>query len=825
MKCLHQHQPNAEKLGHQHLSSTASRATIMWSMAAVVALLASQILVGALTSEDIAIRKQLKANIFSSLTNQEGARIASGNSTLTENFVVKESTFLHFVIPDVAAEGFAKEIKLPEGMELAKVKILEWDRPYYYLTANPYRANLGPAPIERLEWLTFVTTEEDTVPRYLVIEGYTNDERFDIVSGPEPSNNYTYVAVEGLASGLVEVAVTDIKTQFNVSFTVPKKRLRNTRRLSKMMASAVSKNYYRNSIYDYSFFNDDFTEARLTRVSRRNVHVAVKHSRFGRFTYKKPRHTLLYTEPISFITQLWVNLYDPAINKSANPVIIAAAQEFMQQKFAQLRFYAAAQLENGSGGEAITSIKVDEQPPAIFINFIVPFKNLKKFKEMISLPANLKLARQAIISPLTHTHAGRNRHSHIPSKHYMIALNVYHTSIGGQQGFRAEWSTFVTSEDDGHRKPYFNVVDVSSSIASLDVINLFTQPAEKFVYAKNKKGDIITNIIDGDLKFEASFPFPDINQCRRGVDYNFIRANDRIYWGNTSVYDRGYYNDEAFNAKITIIPPSKIKVLDNTRWAGIINPIPFQTFAFCNSVTYVVQPWLNIEEIEPIDNVDVDNNDSDSDACKTIKPLDDFNLEQYASKKWYSHQQREQPFTSEALFYCISAEYSFLDYNKLPFEALGLGNGFTIKIFNKGQDVNGTVFTSDDEFAEGGMKVPSPLCAGQGVFDGDKDSQITVGFCAIPVAAFQQSNYYVLAYNEEDGAALIAGGQADVPNTNGDGLCTYSNIQNGLWIFSRSPVRNETLIEKYRNIAIDNGIDPSMMKDVLQVDCSHNDRK
>ena len=110
MKCLHQHQPNAEKLGHQHLSSTASRATIMWSMAAVVALLASQILVGALTSEDIAIRKQLKANIFSSLTNQEGARIASGNSTLTENFVVKESTFLHFVIPDVAAEGFAKEM-------------------------------------------------------------------------------------------------------------------------------------------------------------------------------------------------------------------------------------------------------------------------------------------------------------------------------------------------------------------------------------------------------------------------------------------------------------------------------------------------------------------------------------------------------------------------------------------------------------------------------------------------------------------------------------------------------------------------------------------
>jgi len=205
--------------------------------------------------------------------------------------------------------------------------------------------------------------------------------------------------------------------------------------------------------------------------------------------------------------------------------------------------------------------------------------------------------------------------------------------------------------------------------------------------------------------------------------------------------------------------------------------------------------------------------------CKTVQTLDEFEIEQYISKKWYSQQQRPVQFNSEALFYCITAEYSFLDSTDDP---LAITNGFDVKVFNKGQDVDGNIFTSDDEFAEGGVPVPSGLCAGQKVFDGDKDSELTVGFCSISVFAFGPSNYWVLAYDEEEGAALIAGGQPDTPNSNGDGLCTYSDPISGLWIFTRSPVRNETLIEKYRGIAIDNGIDPSMMKDVAQEDCAYS---
>jgi len=206
-------------------------------------------------------------------------------------------------------------------------------------------------------------------------------------------------------------------------------------------------------------------------------------------------------------------------------------------------------------------------------------------------------------------------------------------------------------------------------------------------------------------------------------------------------------------------------------------------------------------------------------TCKPVQTLDEFDIDQFRSKKWYSHQQRPTIFNTETYFYCITAEYSLLDPNNVPFEPVGIENGFDVKVFNKGQDVNGNIVTSDDEFAEGGVPVPSPLCAAQNVFEGDKDSELTVGFCAIPAVGFEQSNYWVLAYDEEEGAALVAGGQPDTPNSNRDGLCTYGDNVTGLWIFMRSPERDETLIEKYRKIARDNGIDPSIMLDVVQEGC------
>ena len=141
-------------------------------------------------------------------------------------------------------------------------------------------------------------------------------------------------------------------------------------------------------------------------------------------------------------------------------------------------------------------------------------------------------------------------------------------------------------------------------------------------------------------------------------------------------------------------------------------------------------------------------------------------------------------------------------------EAAGITNEYSYKVFNYAEDIDGKVYPSDDEVSESGGPLPGgPLLVGSQVFEGDKASEATVGFCSFPATTqTMQSHYWVLAYEEEEGYALIAKGQPFVPTI--DGLCTYGNTFARLWIFSRSPVRNEFMIEKYRATAIDNGIDP-----------------
>ena len=147
-----------------------------------------------------------------------------------------------------------------------------------------------------------------------------------------------------------------------------------------------------------------------------------------------------------------------------------------------------------------------------------------------------------------------------------------------------------------------------------------------------------------------------------------------------------------------------------------------------------------------------------------------------------------------------------------------VGGGVRYIRYNVAQDAAGEVYTSDDQ-DQLGPTAAGPLCGAQFAFADEGPAKLTVGQCFLPPTTFGSSNYWVLAHDEEEGMALI-GGQPDVPSGDpAEGLCTFSSPFSGLWIFSRSPVRNEAMIRKYRNIAKEKGIDPTIMLDVKQDDC------
>lgn len=207
--------------------------------------------------------------------------------------------------------------------------------------------------------------------------------------------------------------------------------------------------------------------------------------------------------------------------------------------------------------------------------------------------------------------------------------------------------------------------------------------------------------------------------------------------------------------------------------------------------------------------------------CQTIVtplPDADFDIDAFRSAKWYAQQQRDNLFfQGVGEERCTTAQYFILDPTSTE-QAAAIANGHEIRVFNSLQDGEGNLFTSDDDVINpfnGDVLFKGGLCASQkGLV-----SQLFVTQCDGSTAV-GDTNYIVVAYDEEEGYALIAGEmQAQVP-TSDPGLCTYANPVSGIWIFARSPIRNEAMIEKYRMIAAANGLSPTMLKDVSHVGCA-----
>ena len=178
----------------------------------------------------------------------------------------------------------------------------------------------------------------------------------------------------------------------------------------------------------------------------------------------------------------------------------------------------------------------------------------------------------------------------------------------------------------------------------------------------------------------------------------------------------------------------------------------------------------------------------------------------------------ENAYTPLDQNYCVSAKYRLKQGPSFPW-------GYRVEVTNVAQDEDGNT--------SGGT-----LCAN---FNDDDPSKLNVAPCFVP--QLWSGPYWVVAYNETEGYALISGGQPDevVPDETGCGgtsddsnddgsssppspsyaCCrTGTGINgSGLWIFSRSRDRDDALISTVREIAKDAGFATSVLFDVNQTSC------
>jgi len=178
--------------------------------------------------------------------------------------------------------------------------------------------------------------------------------------------------------------------------------------------------------------------------------------------------------------------------------------------------------------------------------------------------------------------------------------------------------------------------------------------------------------------------------------------------------------------------------------------------------------------------------------CKEVVPVADFDIEAYTTGRWYIHQQAVTRYSPVEQNFCVSALYVLKDR--------GTFWGYTVSVNNSAQNKDGDIFGGE-------------LCA----YRTDSNlGKLAVAPCWLP--KFFAGPYWVVAYDETEGYALVSGGQPTQPGNNG--CRTGTGINNsGLWIFTRSSTRNDDLIAKVRGIAEDAGFDISVLNDVDHTNC------
>lgn len=181
--------------------------------------------------------------------------------------------------------------------------------------------------------------------------------------------------------------------------------------------------------------------------------------------------------------------------------------------------------------------------------------------------------------------------------------------------------------------------------------------------------------------------------------------------------------------------------------------------------------------------------------CYTVSTQPNFNLEQYISRRWFAQEQMLIRYLPADGQNCVSARYS--RQPKLTFW------GYSIKVENSGQSDNGQ--------SRGGE-----LCAKS--VDQTDAAKLAVAPCWLP--SWFDGPYWVLAHNEEEGYALISGGQPTVATPFGCRTGTGTNNA-GLWIFTREAQPKSGLVQRVRDIARGKGFDLSVLKPVRHTGCQY----
>ena len=264
----------------------------------------------------------------------------------------------------------------------------------------------------------------------------------------------------------------------------------------------------------------------------------------------------------------------------------ATLNQVKRTEFGRLALDDSALIAAGEK-EAVLDFTVEDTPPSIFINLIVPDEKAEDFAAVASLPPGFSLAKVRIIeSDLV--------------ERFWLSVNVYRVS-GLTTGLRTEWSTYV---DDGSGVPRFMILRARASEGSLDPIGPLAPP-EPFTHLVDPAGVIRTDIrktvvqngatvLTPNNLLRSTVALPDaIDRQYEVPTRQWVTANDFIYWLN-GVNDRIFHNSTSHSPQLISVDLGDVTLQDNTEWAPFVDPTPGHVLVYLDNIKFKIGPWWNI---------------------------------------------------------------------------------------------------------------------------------------------------------------------------------------------------------------------------------------
>lgn len=514
--------------------------------------------------------QKFKSFLYKSVTLANADAVAAGTG---DPFVYVETgvgnlpvSFYHFPIRTDRLPDFVAALDLPSWLTPVPVSIVRGTPPRHYITVSVHAAGGERAGL-RAEWYSYVRGPGDERPRLLMLDAAMDRASLDPVRiHAPPAQRFVY----NRTGRTLTTDVVSGDSVFASSIPLPALPVK-AQILDRHWGAAGDVVYWRNGVADLQNFNGLIANRRVLSIPPESVTLDNR-SPWAAFATERPEWVVLADERIDVSLRPWVNADDPAV-----PLDPAFRNELLQTK---ATVYPALERERAAGiagrrAEPMADFLLEASPPAIFLNYRIRPERREALAAAIPLPAGFRLAPVQPVGSV--------------AKDYYLSLNIY-MAAGLAPGLRAEWSVYVTK--DGDPNPRFMIVDVRTSIVSIDPLNVITIPADVFTYTSSGNA-LGIDLRAPDLSFQASLWVPGKPE-RREMNLDWAECNNLVYWRN-GVADKIYYNEAAYGP-VALVPTRNVVLKDGTRWAGYVDLD--HVFVYEEPQGFVASPWNNLNALQ-----------------------------------------------------------------------------------------------------------------------------------------------------------------------------------------------------------------------------------